>query len=164
LPLPTPPPAGRDAEVHERFLSFAGSGGYLAISTDTVLLEEHLREGANRAKMLRDFPGLNEAAQKVGGMDRGFFGFENHQEVMRSLLTILKKDSGALAMLISATPIGARLGWAEDSRGFKEWFDFALLPDYEKLSKYFYFSVYAINTTPEGVGLNAYSPVPPGLK
>jgi hypothetical protein len=45
----------------------------------------------------------------------------------------------------------------------RDWLDFSLLPDYDQVSKYFYFSVYAGNTTADGLSFKAFAPRPPGL-
>ena len=56
-----------------RTLSCAASGGYVAMSTDTSLLEEYLRSSESQAKTLREKAGLLEAAQKVGGLSTGHY-------------------------------------------------------------------------------------------
>ena len=70
----------------ERKLSYAASGGYLALSTDDATLEAYLRSGEGGGKTLRETAGLAEAAQKVGGMNTGLFGYENSSETMRVTL------------------------------------------------------------------------------
>ena len=57
--------------------SFAGSGGYVALSGDTEILEEFLRSNDSKGKTLNDTAGLADAAQKAGGMGTGLFGFDN---------------------------------------------------------------------------------------
>src|SRR5207248_1578244 len=56
---------------------FAASGGYVALSGDVGILEEFLRSNETKAKPLGETAGLNLAAQKVGGMGTGLFGFNN---------------------------------------------------------------------------------------
>ena len=46
----------------------------------------------------------------------------------------------------------------------KDWLDVSLLPAFDKVSKYFYFSVYGASTTPEAINFKAFAPVPPQLK
>jgi hypothetical protein len=79
--VPVPPlpflMSGPSRPVAPRTLSCAASGGYVAMSTDTPLLEEYLRSSETQAKALREKPGLLEAAQKVGGMGTGHFVYEN---------------------------------------------------------------------------------------
>jgi hypothetical protein len=47
--------------------------------------------------------------------------------------------------------------------GMKDWFDFSLLPEYDTVSKYFYFSVYSGSTTTDGLSFKAFAPRPPHL-
>jgi hypothetical protein len=158
------PPGGgrRQAAASERTLHFSASGGYLALSTDVALLEEYVR-GAE-AKALRDLPGLNEAAQKVGGMGTGLFGFENQAETMRSTLEILKKESGTLANLLGGSPLADRFGLGEEGNKLKDWVDFSLLPPFEKISKYFYLSVWSGVVNADGLSLKVYAPPSPQLR
>lgn len=161
LGLPPSPSAGGGRPV-ERALHYAASGGYVAMSTDVAMLEEFLRSGDSTAKALRDLPGLNDAAQKVGGMAKGMFGYENQAESMRAAVETLKKDSGNLASLFGGTPMAGQL---EDSaEKLKDWIDFSLLPSFDKISKYFYISVASGAVTSEGMGFKVYNPNPPQLK
>jgi hypothetical protein len=161
--LPGSPGPGGGKPV-ERTISFTGSGGYLAVSTDAAMLEGYLRSSEGTAKALRDLPGLAEAAQKVGGMNTGFFSYENQAETMRATVETLKKESGALANLFSGSPLAGRFGMNDDSSKFKEWVDFSLLPSYDKIAKYFYFTVSSGGVVSEGVALKIFSPNPPGFK
>ena len=43
-------------------------------------------------------------------------------------------------------------------------FDCSLLPDYNKVTKYFHFSVYAGNVNVDGLTLKMFYPIPPQLK
>jgi hypothetical protein len=148
----------------ERTLSFCANGGYVAISFDNAMMEEYLRSAANPGKSFRSLPGLNDAAEKVGGMNTGLFGCENQAETMRVLLEVLKKDGNSFADLLAMTPFGARLGFGEDSKAFKDWFDFSLLPSYDKISKYFGLTVYGGSATADGLSLKVYTPYPPQFK
>lgn len=148
----------------ERTLSFCANAGYVAISFDNALMEEYLRSAANPGKPFRATPGLADAAEKVGGMNTGLFGCENQAETMRVLLEVLKKDGSSFADLLAMTPFGARLGLAEDSKAFKDWFDFSLLPSYDKISKYFGLTVYSGSANADGMSLKFYTPYPPQFK
>jgi hypothetical protein len=141
-------------------LSYASSGGYLAITTDAPMLEEYLRSADNQGKSLRDMPGLDAATQKVTGPGASLFGYSNESETMRLLINLLKKDSsnnglGALAPLAMTMGLG--------TAGIKDWFDTSLLPDFSQVSKYFSFSVYGGSATPDGLSFKAFEPVPPQL-
>ena len=54
------------------------------------------------------------------------------------------------------------MGAAEKS--IKDLMDFSLLPPFERISKYFYFSVYGASATSEGLTFKMFAPVPPALK
>ncbi len=146
----------------DRTLSFTASGTYVAIATDASILEEYLR--GNPEKTLREVPGLAAAADKVGGMGTGLFGFENQKETTRTVFETLRKESGSLANLLGNSPIAGRLGMKDDKNKFKEWFDFSLLPPFDQVSKYFGISVYAGSVTADGIQFKAYAPTPPGVR
>src|SRR5437867_2405233 len=143
---------------------FLDSGGYVAFSTDTATLEEFMRSGEGTGKSLRETPGLADAAQKVGGMGTGLFGYENSAETFKSLMEILKKDSGTLANLFAGLPMAGRLGMADDANKFKDWVDFSLLPSFDQVSKYFYITVWSGGFNSDGFSLKAFMPNPPGMK
>jgi hypothetical protein len=145
-----------------RSLYCAASGGYVALTTDVSLLEAYLRSADSKARPLRDTAGLGDAAQHVGGAGNGLFTYQNQREVMREALTALKKSStdnpaagGANAS--SALPFGS------PEKIFSEWMDFSLLPDFDKVSKYFYFSVTGGSVTADGLSFKVYAPRPPQL-
>jgi hypothetical protein len=147
----------------DRKLSYAASGGYVALSTDDAILETYLRSSEASGKALRETAGLAEAAQKVGGMNTGLFGYENSSETMRVTLETLKKDSEGLERILGLTPLGARLN-ANGAHGLKDWVDFSLLPAFESIAKYFHFTVYAGSANADGLSYKVFSPTPPQLK
>lgn len=151
---------GPDGKQVDRVLHYTASGGYVALSTDVGLLEEFMRSGDSAPKALRDMPGLSAAAQKVGGMGTGLFGFENQLEGTRQLVETLRKESGTLANLFSASPFAGRLGMSDDAAKFKDWVDFSLLPPFDQIAKYFYITVWTGSVTPEGLGFKVYAPNP----
>ncbi|MBI3875536.1 MAG: hypothetical protein HY300_06165 [Verrucomicrobia bacterium] len=153
---------GPDGKPVERSISFTASGAYAAVSLDSAFLEEYLRSAENKPRPLSETSGLNEAAQKVGGMNTGWFGYENEAETLRILLDALKQDPNYLEKLFSVPGVPAP-GLAA-ARGFKEWFDFGLLPTWDKLAKYFYYTVQASSTGPDGISFKTFVPTPPGVK
>lgn len=152
----------RDGKREDRSLHYSASGGYVGFSYDVAMLEEYLRGSPSKA--LRDMPGLSEAAQKIGGMSSGLFGFENQAESGRATLEILKKESGSLANLLSDSPLAGRLGVGQNDKKFKEWFDFSLLPAWDRIGKYFNLSVWSGALTADGMSIKVFSPTPPGMK
>jgi hypothetical protein len=141
-------------------LSFAASAGYVALSTDAATLEEYLRSSETQGKALKDTPGLDEAAQKVLGPGSSLFGFENQAETARTWFELLRKDSGAATNATAAAT--ALIPGA--NQALKDWLDFSLLPPYEKISKYFYFTVYSGSASADGLTFRVFTPVPPALK
>jgi hypothetical protein len=146
-----------------RTLNYAASGGYLALSTDIALLEEYLRSSENPQKSLRETAGLAAATQKVTGAGTSWFGFGNQTETVRLALELIKKDPSILtrANKLSAIPT---LGAPADEKNAKPWIDPTLLPSFDKISKYFHYSVYGISANVEGLSFKLFAPVPPQLK
>ena len=165
LKLPaTPSPDG--LKMVEKTLSFAASGGYVALSTDVALLEEFLRNSESSGKKLAETAGLSEAAQKVGGLNTGWFGYENQGETLRVLLETLKQDPNALERLFapfSAISLTGATGGGV-GKSAKDWFDVSLLPSFDKLAKYFHFTVLAVNANADGYYFKTFSPTPPLLR
>lgn len=162
--LNLPPSQLPGGKMVERILHYTGSGGYVAMSTDVATLEEFMRSGESAPKPLKDTPGLAEAAQKVGGMTTGLFGYENQAETMRATLETLKKESGTLANLFASSGFAGRFGVGDNANKLKEWVDFSLLPPFEKISKYFYINLFSGNVTAEGLSFKLYNPTPPQLR
>lgn len=156
-----PAAGGAGRRPPERILSYAASGSYVAFSTDTVFLEEYLR--TMDARPLRDLPGLAVAAEKVGGMGTGLFGFENQQESMRVMFEALKKDAASIDDLLSGSRLAGKLAGNEDKK-FKAWFDFSLLPEFDRVAKYFHIAVWSGSVTTDGITFRWFSPMPPGAK
>ena len=125
------------------------------------MMEEYLR--ANDIRPLRESAGLAQAAEKVGGMGTGLFGFENQQEAMRVTFEALKKESASIEKLLSGSPLGGRLDTEEDKK-FKDWFDFSLLPNFDRISKYFGIAVWSGAVNTDGLNFRWFSPMPPTAK
>ena len=155
VPLPSQPLTS-GAAAASRSLYLAGSGGYVALTTDVSMLEEYLRSAAAPPKPLSRAPGLIDAAQHFGGAGSGLFGYNNQRETMHTLFTALKKPNPG------GNPAGVGT-MAALPKGFRDWLDFSLLPDFDSVSKYFYFSVYSGSTTTDGLTFKMFSPRPPGL-
>ena len=165
LPMPTPAlPGGVPAT--ERSVQFAASGGYVAVSTDAAMLEDYLRAGEAKVKNLRETTGFKEAADRVGGMSTGLFGYENNREKVRTMLEVLKQGPDAVLVMIPAEYflVLKESGLAGPLQSLLSACDFALLPAFEKVSRYFDFSVSAGAVTADGIDLKVFAPTPPGLK
>jgi hypothetical protein len=147
---------GAAADATQRSIYCATSGGYVAITSDVSMIEEYLRSSQKPPKPLSGTPGLVDAAGHVGGAGNGVFGYENQRETLRTLFNMLKSQ-GADARPPGLNPFMPTPG------GMKDWFDFSLLPEYDTVSKYFYFSVYSGSTTTDGLSFKAFAPRPPHL-
>jgi hypothetical protein len=160
----TLPNAAR-GEGAARPLSYAASGGYVAFSTDPAALEEYLRSGEGNVKPLRETPGLGEAAQRVGGASSGYFSFENRNETARAAFETAKKDPEAMTDLLGTGRLSAVFGaGANSKKGVNEWFDFSLLPSFDRVSKYFAFDVGAIAVSPQAISFKVFTPTPAPLR
>ncbi len=151
------------SEDGENTLSFCASGGYLAVTTDTALLEDYLRSGDAKAKPLTQMTGLMEAAAKIGGTETGLFSYQNDAENMRVALNFFKNhgsllEEGVAEMLSQNPEAEALLNKA------KEWIDLSLLPPWERIAKFFSFTVMAGKTSNDGFRLGVFTPMPAGLK
>jgi hypothetical protein len=144
--------------------SFASSGGYVALSGDTEILEEFLRSNDSKAKTLNDTPGLADAAQKAGGMGTGLFGFDNQNLSMRAGLEMLRQQPLTLQDILGSSSMVSSVNTGNQTDKLREWADFSLLPSYDAISRYFYFSVYAGSFSPEGFTMNFFAPTPPKLR
>jgi hypothetical protein len=153
IALPAPRGAGATAPTRSLYLTTAN--GYVAISGDSSILENFLRSTGTPGKPLRETAGLTEAAQHIGGAGSGLFGYQNNREIMRSTFTLLKNQSDSAAGLGSMAAL---------PKNFRDWMDFSLLPDYDQVAKYFYFSVFGGSTTVDGISFKAFAPRPPQVK
>jgi len=142
-------------------LSYAASGNYVAITTDTPMLEEYLRRTESQQKALRETAGLTDATAKIGGTSVGVFGYQNNLEVYRSLFEAAKKSQAKDSAGDTPLP-GMDFPMTRDT--FKEWADFSLFPPFEQVAKYFYFSVYGVSANADGLSVKMFAPTPPELK
>lgn len=149
IPLRSAPSASGAAQPRSLYAS--SSGGYLALSTDSAILEEFLRNAGGRNKPLREDAALMSALQHLGGAGGGVFGYENQRETMRAAFKVLKDSLAADATLKLLPP------------AFRGWLDFTLLPDYDAVSKYFFISTFAGSANAEGINFKIFRPRPPQL-
>jgi len=135
-----------------RTFEIAASGGYVAFASDAVVLEEFLRSAEGAGRSLKDSAGLTEAAQQVGGMDTGFFGFQNQRESAAGLWEALRS--------------GGRFDKLIPSMGVKQveqagsWLDFSVLPPFEQVSRYLGINVSSGAWDTQGFHFRSYTPVP----
>lgn len=160
--VPPSPLLSTDPKAKNKNLNFSASGGYVALSSDVAILEEYLRSSEMKGKSLSETAGFKEAVEKVGGFGTGLFGYSNQQEDMRATFAALKNESAKLSDLIKNPALSPKT--PAEQKKFDEWADFSLLPAYESVSKYFYFSVYGGGFDANGFSMKFFYPQPPGLK
>jgi hypothetical protein len=144
-------------------LHFSASGGYVGFSSDVAMLEEFLRSSETKGKTLAETVGLGEAAQIVGGMGTGLFGFENQREKARAGFDALKKDPSSVTELLGAPNLPGKAA-SDENKNLTKWADFSLLPPFDSVSKYFHFTVYSGNFDANGFTFTLFAPTPPQLK
>jgi len=162
--VPAPPlpfsTAGAPRSSPPRTLNWAASAAYVAMSTDTALLEEYLRSSQTQVKALRDQPGLLEAAQNVGGMGTGLFRYENQVDTMRAAFEAAKNDPGASTNGIGPSLFPALPGTTGPESTLSIWMDFSLLPAFDSVTRYFHPSFYALSANVDGLTLKVFNRKP----
>ena len=143
--------------------NYAATGGYLALSGDSALLQEHLRHVESAPHPLRDRPGFAAAAQRVGGLNTGCFSYENTGESARLFFEAAGRESFNAASLLGLLKLGNTLGLGRGG-GILSWCDFGLLPPYERVSSYFHLNVATLSLGPQGFTYRYFAPTPPALR
>jgi hypothetical protein len=128
-------------------MEMASSAGYAVFSSTPALLEEVIRSAESPTRSLKDDPAIAAAAQKVGGLNTGMFGYENTRESMRGQWEFLR--SGELAKLMN-----------NETQGWGELFSAKYLPEFEKVSKHFGIAVFSGSTDAQGTHFRFYGPTP----
>ena len=144
-------------ELVKMELLLAARDGYMAVATDTDLLQMFLDGKTSGSLAKRD--GLATAAASVGGMDSGIFGYQNDRNMVLNTMDTLRDNADQFDMILSMIPTD---GFGEVS--LSEWLDFSLLPTGSKIVKYFDFTVYGTETDDRGISLKTFSPRPATLK
>jgi hypothetical protein len=163
VPLPALPLPMQDSAPVRRTLSYSATAGYIAFSTDVAMLEEYLRNTESAGKPLRETPGLREASQKVTGPGTSLVGYENQTETLRIMVEGLRKDPNSATNVTALALLSGVPGFSTPEKSFRDWMDFSLLPSFDKISKYFHFSVGALNATTDGLEYKLFSPAPPQM-
>jgi hypothetical protein len=146
-------------------ISFSASGGYVALAGNAGILEEYLRSSDGKAKALAETENLGDAAQNVGGLSTGWFGYENQNQEMRPKFDLLHNQRPSVTDILGTPAIAGNMNVAEQIVSkLLDWSDFSLLPPYGSVSKYFYYSVYAGRFSPEGFTFKIFAPTPPALR
>ena len=125
-------------EAVARRMNVAASRGYVAFTADDAILEEFLRSADNPVKPLRQIPGLAESTEAVSGPGTSLLSFEDQKETMRVQLELLRQLStnSTPELQDPMTPIPESFGVGLPRNGLTDWFDFSLLPPFDKIEKY----------------------------
>jgi hypothetical protein len=126
------------------------------------MIETYLRSADSKAKPLRETAGFADAAQHIGGAGNGLFVYQNQRETMSAVFNSLKNNSTGSPASNGVNAFSG-LPFAAPEKIFSGWMDFSLLPEYDMVSKYFYFSVTSGNVTADGFSFKIFAPRPPQL-
>lgn len=141
---------GTPGQPDSKLLEVAASGGFVAMGSSPAVLEEFLRSAEGGGKPLKDAPGLAEAAQKVGGMGTGLFGYQDQRETTRAMWEALRQGGGLGKMVPGSNP--------KSAKAMDEWFDATLLPPFEQVAGHFGMTVYAGSWDTQGFNIRAFGP------
>ncbi|MBL9172711.1 MAG: hypothetical protein JNL10_04180 [Verrucomicrobiales bacterium] len=135
-----------------RLLEIAAGSGYVAFASDSAILEEFLRSSESPVRSLRDLAGISEAAQQVGGMSTGVFGYQNQRESAAGLWEALRTGGSLDKVVPSMT--------SKQVEDAGSWLDFSALPPFEQVSKYLGMNVTSAAWDSTGFLLRSYTPLP----
>jgi hypothetical protein len=155
---------GANTSGGARTLSYAASSDYVALSSDASMIEEYLRSSDSEQKALRETPGLTDAIAKAGGASTGMLGYENQADSARATFDSLRNSAPKSENTPGTAGMVFGMSSVPGTGMFKDWMDFSLLPPFDKISKYFGISVYTVSSTPDGILLKMYEPVPAALR
>jgi len=141
---------GTPGQPDSKLLEVAASGGFVAMGSSPAVLEEYLRSAEGGSKPLKDAPGLAEAAQKVGGMGTGLFGYQDQRETTRAMWEALRQGGGLGKMIPGSNP--------QSTKAMDEWFDATLLPPFEQVAGHFGMTVYAGSWDAQGFSIRGFGP------
>jgi len=161
-------PTSAGGGAHPRSLYVSSSGGYVALSTDSSMVEEFLRSAQGQNKPLRENAGLESALGYLGGSGTGMFSYEDHRSDARTGIVMLKTQPAATAAgICEITGLQVSLVNAlmlnPGIRNFCTGLDYSLLPDYDAVSKYFYISIFTGAADAGGLTFKFFNPRPPAL-
>ncbi len=129
-------------------LEIGVAAGYAALSTEPAILEGFLRSAEGSGRALRDDPAVRAAAQRVGGMGTGLFGYENQRESVRRQWEFLRGGGVGGSPVAGAVP------------GLDELLRFDLLPPFDDVARHFGIAVYSGQADARGLHLRFFSPDP----
>ena len=151
IPLPAPRAAGATAPV-PRSIYLTTSSGYVAISTDSSIWKVICAAPAARPSRCAKPPGSPRRRSTSAAVAAACSAMKTSAKSCAPPSRCLKNQSDSPAGLGSMAAL---------PKSFRDWMDFSLLPDYDQVSKYFFFSVFNGSTTADGLSFKAFAPRPP---
>lgn len=139
-------------------LLFAAQNNKVAFTTDRKLLLDSFDAPQNPPTPLVSLPGLQEAANTIGGTGLGWFRFENTVRAMPWKLMRMRREKTLLPTWLNLLPQGTRL-----TTKLNAWLDPQKLPAFEEISQYFHFTVANAATENDRVIFRAFAPTPPSM-
>ena len=106
-------------------------------------------------------PVLRQKARPVGRIDKATQRLiDDMIETMRAAVEEAKKnpDKEPEESNLGLNLLGGRASMVAD------WIDYNTLPPFERIAKYFYYSLLTASATPEGISFRLAMPTPPALK
>lgn len=161
LSLPLAEGEDADGKQQKREFNIVAHGGYLAMSSDLSSLEQFIRGGTTNFTSLRAHPGLAEAAARVGGTNVGYFRFENQAALMRTMMDEIRVENQPLPGSFIVNQLANQLAAKTVTDGL---LNFALLPPFDQIARYFHFVAYGFGSQPDGFTWRLFSAPPPQLK
>jgi hypothetical protein len=153
------PGAGQDPAAGAGFY-MAPDDGYLVFSMDEQTVEEYLRGPSSSQKPLRRIAGLSQATQALGEEQLTSFRYDNAAEIVKKLWELGRENPELLSGGLGAAALAAPLPF----KGLDELTDFSSLPRFDRVSKYFHYSVGGSSSDTEHLNYRWFRPSPPNLK
>lgn len=139
----------------------AADGDYLVFSMDERTLEDYLRGPSPSQRSLRSVPGLSQAVQALGSEKLTFFHYDNAVDLVRRFWELGRENSDLLSEGFAAGGLG---GSQSPFDGFGDLADFSALPPFDRVAKYFHFSVGGGSSDAQFLNYRFFRPTPPQLR
>ena len=136
----------------------AAAKEYVALTLHENTMKSFLAGPSKDMKKLADRASLKADAIQVGGMESGFFAYENQRPFARSIFHYTKDNPNFLEELLKGFQ-NPDLG--QPDVAINDWLDFRLLPDFKQVQKYFHFSVAGQQVTEQGISWRLFAPALP---
>ncbi len=158
IPLPVLPGVSA-AFQGPRSLAYAATAGYVVLATEATLVEEFLRGAGTGAKPLRELATLDQCRARVTGPGACAFGYWSQKLLAQAGLEAMAKRPPSGAELAPFLPLPALIAEPmADELNLGGMIEPALLPPFEKIARYFHFSVYGLSASDNGFTLKCFSP------